>query len=66
MTVMFLWLSLNCCLACIIKPILLKAANIKYCNEGAEEGGRPRAQPKEGAQKTEILGKYWVQGTNSE
>ena len=30
--------------------------------KGTEEGGRPRAQPKEGAQKTELWGKYCVKG----
>src|SRR6218665_1256572 len=29
-------------------------------NEGAREGGRPRVQPKEGAQKPENWGKYCV------
>jgi len=28
----------------------------QWRNEGAGEGGRPQAQPKEGAQKTEIWG----------
>ena len=32
----------------------------QWRNEGAGEGGHPQAQPKEGAQKTEVWGKYSV------
>jgi len=32
----------------------------QWRNEGTGEGGHPRAQPKEGAQKSEIWGKYCV------
>ena len=37
---------------------VLHFATTPWRNEGAGEGGRPRAQPKEGAQKAEIVGKY--------